>query len=89
MFTRPGWGKRGMKVHCGAAANIPDSNLVSGLSFHECGKLRFVAGGGGGSTVATISSARIEDVKRADGTFFPVCDVLGTPSVTPFCHRNV
>lgn len=24
----------------------------------------------------------------ADGTF-SVCDVLGTPSVTRFCHRNV
>lgn len=40
------------------------------------------------STVVIISPAKIENVKRADGTF-PACDVLGTPSVTPFCHRDV
>lgn len=40
------------------------------------------------STVVTVSSVKIENVRRADGTF-SVCDVLGTPSVTPFCHRNV
>lgn len=39
MFTRPDWGKTGMKVYCGAAANIPVLYLFSTLDVHWCVKL--------------------------------------------------
>lgn len=68
MFTRQGWGKTGMKVYCGAAANISVWYFFSGLDFLEC-----VCAANRCSGV-TFGSGAIEDVKRAASIFiFGVC----------------
>lgn len=94
MFTWPDWGKTVMKVYCGAATNIPVLYLFSSLDFVSVCKAANCCHGSRLAlvclAVVSVISAKIEKVKRAASSFiFALCDVLGTPSVPPFCHNNV
>lgn len=83
-----------MKVYCGAATNIPVLYLFSSLDFVSVCKAVNCCHGSHLAlvclAVVSVISAKIENVKHAASSFiFALCDVLGTPSVPPFCHNNV
>lgn len=66
MFTRPDWGKSGMKVDCGVAANIPDLNLLkSGLPLVCKTVIRCRGGHVRPSCVQLLQRLRASDVPTA------------------------